>query len=247
MNICAATRAAKARSAKTSTTAWSPCRRFRPSRRRAPPGRILRRRLRTSPTRKPLRCRRGPERVDMSSSPLTPDAHAVERLPYAFAKRHGVISARQLGEGFELWVRPGVRAGVLAEVQRALGGPLALRELANDAFDAALARAYERGASHAAEIVTDMDANPDLAALAESLPKVADLLESEDDAPIVRLINALFSQAVREGASDIHIEAFEGRSVVRFRKDGMLRDVLEPPQVVHGVIVSRSIPSLRKR
>jgi len=75
----------------------------------------------------------------MSSNPLTPDARAVERLPYAFAKRHGVISARQLEAGFELWVRPGVRAGVLAEVQRALGGPLALRELAGDAFEAALA------------------------------------------------------------------------------------------------------------
>src|SRR5258707_4990202 len=84
-----------------------------------------------------------------------------------------------------------------------------------------------------------MDANPDLVALAESLPKGADLLESEDDAPIVRLINALFSQAVREGASDIHIEAFDRRSVVRFRRDGMLRDVLEPPQLVHGGIVSR--------
>src|SRR6266853_318400 len=99
--------------------------------------------------------------MDRSSNPLTPDARAVERLPYAFAKRHGVISARQLEAGFELWVRPGVRAGVLAEVQRALGGPLALRELANDAFDAALARAYERGASHAADIVTDLDANQD--------------------------------------------------------------------------------------
>src|SRR5438034_4837623 len=121
--------------------------------------------------------------MDMSSNPLTPEARAVERLPYAFAKRHGVISARQLETGFEIWVRPGVRAGVLAEVQRALGGPLALRELASDAFDAALARAYERGASHAADIVTDLDANPDLVALAESLPKVADLLESEDDAP----------------------------------------------------------------
>src|SRR6267154_801283 len=151
--------------------------------------------------------------MDMSSNPLTPDAQTVERLPYAFAKRHGVISARQLEQGFELWVRPGVRAGVLAEVQRSLGGPLALRELADEAFDVALARAYERGASHAADIVDDMDANPDLVALAESLPKVADLLESEDDAPIVRLINALFSQAVREGASDIHVEALAGRSV----------------------------------
>src|SRR5712691_8517898 len=99
--------------------------------------------------------------MDMSSDALTPDAQAVERLPYAFAKRHGVISARQLEQGFELWVRPGVRAGVLAEVQRALGGPLALRELEKEAFDAALARAYERGATHAADKVTDHDAHPE--------------------------------------------------------------------------------------
>src|SRR6266571_2085609 len=186
MNICAATRAAKVRSAKTSTTASSPCNPFLPaSRRRAHPGRILRRRpLRSRPKAKQARRRRSPERMDMSSNPLTPDARAVERLPYAFA--------------------------------------------------AALALAYERGASHAADIVTDLDANPDLAALAESLPKVADLLESEDDAPIVRLINALFSQAVRENASDIHIEAFEGRSVVRFRRDGMLREVVRQP---HGIIL----------
>jgi general secretion pathway protein E len=177
--------------------------------------------------------------MDMSSDALSPDARAVERLPYAFAKRHGVISARQLDEGFELWARPGVRASVLAEVQRALGGPISVRELAATAFDAALARAYERGTSQAAEIVTDLDASLDLAALAQNLPKVADLLESEDDAPIVRLINALFSQAVRDNASDIHIEAFDQRSVVRFRRDGMLRDVLEPPQAAHAALVSR--------
>jgi general secretion pathway protein E len=177
--------------------------------------------------------------MDMSSPTLLPDPRCVERLPYAFAKRHGVISARKLDGGFELWLRPGVRANVLAEVQRALGAPLVMRELAAEAFDAALARAYERGASHAAEIVTDLDGHPDLALLAENLPRVADLLESEDDAPIVRLLNALFSQAVREGASDIHIDAYDRRSVVRFRKDGMLRDVLEPPQAAHSVIVSR--------
>src|SRR5216683_1032293 len=249
MNICAATRAARVPSARTYTTAWNPrSLGLPPRRRRRHPSRIprgllprlrqlrarhrrehpiLRRRSHASPTRAP-RPRRPSRAMDMSSSALSPDVRCVERLPYAFAKRHGVISARQLEHGFEIWVLPGVRAVVLAEVQRALGGPLALRELAKEAFDAALARAYERGASHAAEIVTDMDANPDLVALAESLPKVADLLESEDDAPIVRLINALFSQAVREGASDIHIEAFEGRSVVRFRRDGMLHGVIEP-------------------
>src|SRR2546430_3271217 len=147
MNICAATRAARVRSARISTTAWSRCRRRPANLRSAHPRRILRRRLpRSRPKRKRPRRRRSPERMDMSSNPLTPDAHAVERLPYAFAKRHGVISARQLEAGLQLWVRPGVRAGVLAEVQRALGGPLALRELAGDALYPAPARAHERGA-----------------------------------------------------------------------------------------------------
>src|SRR5256885_9231357 len=106
--------------------------------------------------------------MDMSSNPLTPDARAVERLPYAFAKRHGVISARQLEAGFELWVRPGVRAGVLAEVQRALGGPPPLRELAGDAFEAALPPAYQPRAPPAAPILTALHPKPELVAPAES-------------------------------------------------------------------------------
>ncbi len=167
------------------------------------------------------------------------DPACIGRLPYQFAKRHGVISACRADDAMELWLRPGVQTAALVEIQRVLGEKLNCIELGPDAFNTALNRAYERGASHAAEIVDDLGGNADLAELAGSLPKVADLLESEDDAPIVRLLNALLSQAVREGASDIHIEPFETRSVVRFRKDGMLRDVIEPPQAAHGVIVSR--------
>lgn len=167
------------------------------------------------------------------------DPKWTDRLPYHFAKRHGVIAAR-LNEGaLEVWARPGVASSVLAELQRALGQPIHLRELPAEEFEAALHRAYERGKSHAMEIVDGLDANPDLTDLTQSLPRVADLLESEDDAPIVRLINALLSQAVREGASDIHIEPFETRSVVRYRIDGVLRDVIEPPQAAHGLVVSR--------
>jgi len=167
------------------------------------------------------------------------DPEWIERVPYHFAKRHGVIAARANENGLEVWARPGVPSVVLAELQRALGHPVQVCELSLEAFDVALNRAYERGKHHALQIVDDLDGNPDLADLAQHLPQIADLLESEDDAPIVRLINALLSQAVRDGASDIHIEPFETRSVVRFRIDGVLRDVLEPPQVAHGVVVSR--------
>ncbi len=167
------------------------------------------------------------------------DPAVTQRLPYHYAKRHGVLSARQQDGALEVWARAGVSSQVLMELQRALGLSVRLRELAPEEFDAALNRAYERGVSHATQIVDDIGEDMDLTDLAHSLPQAADLLESEDDAPIVRLINALLSQAVREGVSDIHIEAFETRSVVRFRLDGVLRDIVEPQQVLHGVIVSR--------
>lgn len=169
----------------------------------------------------------------------TLDPHWTQRLPYHYAKRHGVISACQVNGGLEIWARPGVASQVLLELQRSLQRPLHVRELNAEAFEAALNRAYERGMSHAMQIVDGLDEDLDLAELTQNLPQTADLLENEDDAPIVRLINALLTQAVREGASDIHIEPFETRSVVRFRLDGVLRDILEPPKVLHGVLISR--------
>jgi general secretion pathway protein E len=65
------------------------------------------------------------------------------------------------------------------------------------------------------------------------------LLETEDDAPIIRMINALLTQASRDGASDIHIEPFEGYSIVRFRVDGTLRDVVRPRRELHAALISR--------
>ncbi|MBI3778757.1 MAG: type II secretion system ATPase GspE [Gammaproteobacteria bacterium] len=173
-----------------------------------------------------------------------PDLQALDpawtqRLPYHFARRHGVISACVRDGQLEIWAKPGVSSTTLAELYRALGQPIHVRELTHAMFDSALNRAYERGVSQAMDIVDDIGDNLDLEELAHNLPQATDLMESEDDAPIVRLINALLTQAVREGASDIHIEPFETRSVVRYRIDGVLRDIVEPQRALHGVIVSR--------
>ncbi len=162
-----------------------------------------------------------------------------QRLPYHFARRHGVISACLRDGQLEVWTKPGVSSATLAELYRALGQPIHVRELSHEIFDSALNRAYERGMSQAMDIVDDIGEDLDLAELTHNLPQAKDLMESEDDAPIVRLINALLTQAVREGASDIHIEPFETRSVVRYRIDGVLRDVIEPQRALHGVIISR--------
>ena len=111
--------------------------------------------------------------------------------------------------------------------------------LTPEEFEHCLALAYTREPSAAETIVDDMGESVDLAKLTEQLPEVADLLEAENDAPIIRLINALLTQAVREGASDIHIEIFESRALVRFRVDGTLRDVVEPRRGLHPAMVSR--------
>src|SRR5205814_518272 len=105
-------------------------------------------------------------------------------------------------------------------------------------FDELLRHAYEAG-SDAMQAVEGLDDTTDLAHLAQELPEQADLLDSEDDAPIIRLINAVLTQAVKENASDIHVEPFENRLVVRFRVDGVLREVLQSRRAVAPLVVSR--------
>ncbi len=167
------------------------------------------------------------------------DANVIRQLPYHFAKAKGVIAYRRMTDGIEVWVRPGVTSGALAEVRRVLGAPLRPQMLNPELFERRLTQLYTDNQSGAAAIMDDMNEAVDLQSLAEGLPQVTDLLETEDDAPVIRFINVLLTQAMRERASDIHIEVFEGRSLVRYRIDGTLRDVLEPPRALHAAIISR--------
>jgi len=171
--------------------------------------------------------------------PSQADPDFVRRLPYHFARANGVIAARRLPEGAEIWVRPEITTATLGEVRRALGVPLRPVVLPAEVFNLRLAQAYTREESGAASLIGDIEEAADLKSLADGLPVVTDLLETEDDAPIIRFLNTLLTQALRERASDIHIEAFEGRSLVRFRIDGTLREVLEPPRALHAALVSR--------
>jgi general secretion pathway protein E len=160
-------------------------------------------------------------------------------IPYAFAKAHGVAVSALGAESAEVVVRVGAHAGALAELRRALGVPLHARRVPAAEFDDVIAASYNGAAAGAAALADDLSQDIDLARLLQEIPKIADLLDSQDDAPVIRLINALLTQALRDGASDIHFEAFETRSVVRLRIDGTLRDLLEPARALHGAIVSR--------
>jgi len=169
-----------------------------------------------------------------------PEASAVRLLPYHFAKAKGLLAARARSDAVELWLRAGsVEASSIAEARRILGRPVRTETVPPEQFDPLLAAAYSRADRSAGQLANDLGQGVDLARLAQELPQVTDLLEAEDDAPIIRLLNALLTQALRENASDIHIEPYEARSAVRFRIDGTLFPAIEPPRTLHAAIVSR--------
>jgi general secretion pathway protein E len=135
--------------------------------------------------------------------------------------------------------RPGVTPQSLAEVRRFVGVPLKLERVSVEAFDPCCASPTKPAPAPPCKCWRGLDDNTDLAHLAEDIPESSDLLESDDEAPIIRLINALLTQAVKENASDIHIEPYENRLVIRFRVDGVLREVLQTKRAVAPLVVSR--------
>ncbi|KGY10825.1 general secretion pathway protein GspE [Vibrio tubiashii] len=167
---------------------------------------------------------------------LTP---SFKRLPFSFANRFKLV-LESSEVGLVLYYVAPVAMPALIEVKRVCRQPFTLQELSKEAFDSKLTQAYQRDSSEARQLMEDIGAeSDDLFSLAEDLPQDEDLLESDDDAPIIKLINAMLGEAIKEGASDIHIETFEKNLSIRFRIDGVLRDVLSPSRKLAPLLVSR--------
>ena len=154
-------------------------------------------------------------------------------VAYGFARDHGLCVDAQAGLCL---FTPDTPGAALVEVQRCVAAPLAFTRASEAEVRARLEQTYGDSARQAAEEVAEDDT--DLTALANAA-EVDDLLDQRDDAPTVRLINALLLQAVKSGTSDIHIELEEKRLVVRFRTDGVLTEVLEPKRAIAPTLVSR--------
>ena len=159
-------------------------------------------------------------------------------LPFSFAKRHGVLIRDLTAEGGILVYRRGASPLSLAEARRFAEVPLRLSRVSAEDFDEQLQASYEQETSNAAQMVDSLDEEFDLSQVAQEL-EPSDLLESDDDAPIIRFINAVLTEAVKENASDVHIETYENRLGVRFRIDGVLREVLQTRRALAPLVVSR--------
>ncbi len=159
-------------------------------------------------------------------------------LPYAFARTQQLLLQDE-GDTLTLALHAGTPASGLSEVLRQFPAVAHLDVLAHDALMGRISAAYAQGESSAATVVSEVQSDADLSRMMQELPAVEDLLETSDDAPIIRMLNALLTQAARDGASDIHIESYERHSSVRFRVDGGLREVVQPHRALHAALISR--------
>ncbi|MES2605180.1 MAG: type II secretion system ATPase GspE [Pseudomonadota bacterium] len=168
----------------------------------------------------------------------TVERQPLTQVPFSFAQQHGVLLDTSMVPTRVLH-RPGLGSAVLAELGRVLGGHYQLQMISAAEFQQQLSLAFARDNSVALQVAEDLGADTNLARLADDIPATGDLMEGEDSAPVIRLINALIAQALRERASDIHIETYEDRLSVRFRTDGVLSEVLSPKRLLAPLLVSR--------
>ena len=160
------------------------------------------------------------------------------QIPYSFAKRHGVL-LRYEGDQVFIVRRKDTARIALQEARRILGKAAHDQLCTDQEFHALLSSSYAGDTGESQQVAAGLEDHPDLLSLADQVPEAEDLMDQEDDAPIVRLINALLSEAIRVGASDIHIEAFEKKLSVRLRVDGQLREIVQPRRELAPLLVSR--------
>lgn len=166
----------------------------------------------------------------MSAPPVEP------LLPHGWARSQRIVAQRE-GETLVLATCPRTEGWALAEALRRTGAQR-WQEINDAQMDALLAATYADAGS-AAQVVGAAESEVDLERLMQDMPAVMDLLDAEDDAPVIRMINALLTQAARDSTSDVHFEIFETHSMVRYRIDGTLREVVSPRKALHAALISR--------
>ena len=155
------------------------------------------------------------------------------KIPFAFAKSQGILVIED-----NIFVRKDAKVDSIAEVQRNIDAKYNWQYVNLEDFEQLLVQSYNQEAN-AAQVFDDKIQALDLSKLAEELPHTEDLMDEVNDAPIIKMINGVLTQGIRENASDIHLEPYEKTMSIRFRVDGTLREVVSAPRAIHGSLVSR--------
>jgi general secretion pathway protein E len=173
------------------------------------------------------------EQIDANAIP----DELLDRLPLSFARARSVLPLERREDGSVVVVLADpFDLSVVSDLQLMMEAPLVTEVATGTLITASANNAYDRAtrlAEDAAEGLEESHAED------EEEFAIQDILDAEDEAPIIRFVHSILSQAVRERASDIHVEPFEREVAVRFRVDGVLREVVRPPKAAQSSITSR--------
>lgn len=161
-----------------------------------------------------------------------------KKLNYSFAKKHGVLLTVSEDTAL-IQYKPGLKPTTAAELQRILFKPIQWEAISVEEFENRLTQVYQSDTSSASTVIEGIEEDLDLSQLVQQIPESEDLLEAQHDAPVIRLLNALFTQAIKQKATDIHIETYQQRVIVRMRMDGILHEVLEIHRGIAPLVISR--------
>lgn len=169
---------------------------------------------------------------------------ALPKPSYSFLKKNTVVCERFSDHTYLILYTETTPKIAISELYRYYftSFPLAKgvsKQVSQEEFEVSLNSAFDGHNSETIQNVGSIENEVDLDQLMESIPETEDLLETEDEAPIIKLINAVFTEAVKLNASDIHIETYETKMVIRFRIDGALQNILEPKRAMAPLLVSR--------
>ena len=167
------------------------------------------------------------------------NAIVTKKLPFSFAKKHQILIKSINKKSAEVFFHGKITASSIAETRRFSGLPLELKETSDEKFNNLLREIYEETSQTTTQMADDINENEDLLTVAQDLPEPADLLDSDNDAPIIKFINAIVTEGLKNNASDIHIEPYDNRLTIRYRIDGVLQEMLNTKRGLTSLIVSR--------
>ncbi|RYC42906.1 type II secretion system ATPase GspE [Pectobacterium zantedeschiae] len=161
-------------------------------------------------------------------------------LPFAYARSQQILLLQgENGASLRTICVAQTPSTALLEARRIAGCSLRIERVTDEEFERQLVISYQRDSEEARRMMEDIGNEMDFYTLVEELPDSDDLLDADDDAPIIRLINAMLTEAIKNKASDIHIETYERYLLIRFRVDGVLREILRPQRKLASLLVSR--------
>ncbi len=162
----------------------------------------------------------------------------IARMPINFAKQNKVLPLKVESDQVVLVVSDPLDTASLDHARMLLGRDVLPKLALGSRIVDAINQVYDRNLNEAEQVVDEMEAQ-DLQSAEASLEEAQDLLDTGDEAPIIRLVNSLLFRAAKERASDIHIEPMERELSVRFRIDGVLMEIIKPPKRYQSSILSR--------